>query len=199
MKKLLIIIFLLIPLLASAQSGLIEHQFKMDRMHFEIKENKGSFDQHTKPLLIQSASQDSRSFNIAMADTIVRFDFDPNSIFTLTGEITNLTTDPVKIIFNRTHLRLPQEWTSSVCFGANCFSPKTDSIQPSNAFNLEPGTKGSFILNIYCPTARRDSVIDYIRFTSLTGDPGDTQSFVLKGVLGASAAVGKSPSKIGGR
>ena len=28
-----------------------------------------------------------------------------------------------------------------------------------------------------------DSIIDYIRFTALSGDPGDTLSFILKAII----------------
>ncbi|MDP4221430.1 MAG: T9SS type A sorting domain-containing protein, partial [Bacteroidota bacterium] len=154
-----------------------------------------SIDRH--PLLMQNAPQAAVSFNIVMHKDEISFN--PGSVATMTGDITNLTNGTVRIIFNRKHLRIPDGWTSSVCFGTNCFSPATDSIPPMSAFSLDPGITGSFVLNIYCPAENTniDSLIDYIRFSALSGDPEDTLSFTLKGILTAPSAVHNAQPKSG--
>ena len=40
-----------------------------------------------------------------------------------------------------------------------------------------------------------DSVVDYIRFTALSGDPGDTVSFILKGVINMPEGVSDQQNK----
>jgi hypothetical protein len=150
-------------------------------------------------VLLNQPLQSKGSFNIAMSDSVVYFD--PGALATIHGTISNLTHSQVGIIFHRTHLRLPDSnWTSSVCFGLNCFSSKTDSIPETSAFILDPGLTGDFILNLLDPEEYNgvDSLVDYIRFTAVGSDAGDTLSYVLKAVLRPQSGVqDNQPKPIG--
>ncbi len=187
MKKLLIIILLLVPVLVSAQERLLINRLDaqtFDHIQTEMKNSMGKY-----TLLIQSPLQVGKSFRIVMGDTVTNFD--PGVTTPLSGGISNLTNGPVQIIFHRTHLHLPSsDWTSSVCFGVNCFAPFVDSIPPSSAYSLDPGNHGTFVMNFNSQdNLHVDSIVDYIRFTALSGDPGDTLSFILKAITNPQDAV----------
>lgn len=183
MKKLLIIILLLVPVLVSAQEHVLINRID-DQTGVLIQKTMGEMektgDRYT--LLIQSSPQSGKSFNIVMGNTVINFD--PGVTTPLSGGISNLTIQPVQIIFHRTHLHLPSsDWTSSVCFGVNCFAPFVDSISPSSAYILDPANHGTFVMNFNSQDVSHvDSIVDYIRFTALSGDPGDTLSFILKAI-----------------
>ncbi len=183
MKKLLIIILLLVPVLVSAQEHVLINRID-DQTGVLIQKAMGEMektgDRYT--LLIQSSPQSGKSFNIVMGNTVINFD--PGVTTPLSGGISNLTIQPVQIIFHRTHLHLPSsDWTSSVCFGVNCFAPFVDSISPSSAYILDPANHGTFVMNFNSQDVSHvDSIVDYIRFTALSGDPGDTLSFILKAI-----------------
>ena len=193
MKKLIIIVLLLVPVMLSAQSHVFINRTD-DQTGVFIQQEKVKSDRYT--LLLQSPQQVGKSFKIVMADTIMNFD--PGKTAPMDGGITNLTNQAVHIIFHRTHLHLPSsDWSSSVCFGLNCFAPFVDSTPPSNAFGLDPSVKGKFTMNFNSQDFTHiDSIVDYIRFTSLSGDPGDTISFILKGIINLPNAVENEQPKM---
>lgn len=172
MKKLIVFVLALAPALLNAQTG----SRLVNRIDQQINSG-GTWH------LLRMNPQAAKSFNLTIASTIINFD--PGVTAPLEGSITNLTAKSVQIIFHRTHLHLPsQDWSSSVCFGQNCFAAFVDSTPASGAYSLDPGVKGSFTMNFNSQDSLPiDSIVDYIRFTALSGDPGDTLSFILKGVL----------------
>lgn len=199
MKKLIIIVLLILPAMLSAQErifinptgGQLINRVDGQNGIFIPQEMGKTSDRYT--LLIQSPQQVGKSFKIVMRDSVINFT--PGTTSAMHGDISNLTKQPVRIIFHRTHLHLlSSDWSSSVCFGINCFAPFVDSIPPSNAYSLDTATQGLFTLNFNSQDSLHiDSVVDYIRFTALSGDPGDTASFILKGIINAPEAVNDQP------
>jgi hypothetical protein len=128
----------------------------------------------------------------------------PGQTVSISGHIFNKTQNDVHLKFYRWHVRLPDSWTSSICFGTNCYSPRTDSFAVDGYFSLPAGSVGGeFRLNLYCPsnTGTTDSVFDYIKFVALSGDPSDTLSsffsgtYITEGVDQGKAIAG-DPAKI---
>ncbi|MDP4234748.1 MAG: T9SS type A sorting domain-containing protein [Bacteroidota bacterium] len=112
---------------------------------------------------------DSPTFTVTIttSDTIDVSDGSPTKFLGLIRN-TNITADTIK--FNRMQ-SLPCGWTSSVCFGENCYSPGTDSawyVFPSDTtmlltLDINPG---------YSPIPVNPII--YLTLTALTGDRADT-------------------------
>ena len=112
----------------------------------------------------------------------------PGTTVEIDGHITNLTQFSVPLQFFRSHLRLPNTWTASICFGATCYSPAKDSFSVESDdppyYALPAGQTGAeFRWNLYCPASYKgtDSLIDYIRFVAYGSDASDTVSTLLTG------------------
>ncbi len=115
-------------------------------------------------------------------------------VINLDADIYNNTPNEVQLNFKRTHLNIPLNWTSSICFGITCYAPKTDSLKSDAAFTLPAGTEPvNFHLSLYCPPGSfPDSVVDYIKFFIQDGSEADTVSSIFIGYLGGLASVGQT-------
>ncbi|MEP7235654.1 MAG: hypothetical protein ABI778_10190, partial [Ignavibacteriota bacterium] len=198
MKKLIVLLLLLSPMVLLAQTGRLINRIDREEAAKLVQSEAGKTSENffvktaavsDKVLLSQQAGGE-HTFNIVMGEESIQFD--PGDVAIIHGSMTNLTNSPVKIIFNRKHIRRPTtEWTSSICFGTNCFSADKDDLDPDYAFVLDPATIGDFFLNIYENEnfTGVDSIIDYIKFTAVGSTEADTLSFTLKGVLNEQLGV----------
>ncbi len=130
-----------------------------------------------------------------------RVELSEGDVIIIDANIFNNTSSDISLNFIRTHVRLPLQWTSSICFGVTCYSPGTDSLKPANAFNVPTGTQpADFHLNFYCPKGSSpDSIVDYIKFFIQGGAPSDTVSATFVGVLPESDAVEQQKEAILGQ
>ncbi len=181
MKKLLILALLFAPTFLHAQStGLI---------------NRTDAQMGKLTLIPLSPESAQRSFNIVIQDTVLYFGKQKEVI--IAGPIKNLTAGTVEIYFQRTHIRLPEGWITSVCFGGNCWGDTISSTPPGYPFTLGPGDTSLFNLDLWdiMPYTMDDSVIDYLKFTDIRGTSKDTISFILKAVKLAPLAVQDNKTK----
>ena len=178
MKKFIVLLLVLSPICGFAQTApYIDSPInRIDNQNGNIIYWNAEFE-GTTPLLHQPTPQSESSFSITMTDGNT-LSFKSGTLGVLMGTIHNLTLAPVRIKFIRSHLRLSPFWTSSICFGANCYAPKTDSIDDDAAYEVPPnGDPGEFRLNIECPAKASDSSIDYIRFIAV--GTTDTMTLIL--------------------
>lgn len=108
-----------------------------------------------------------------------RFTFSTDADFVITGTMMNNSDNPVGISFRR-YQALPKAWTTSVCFGTNCFAAQVDS-----AFEVFGAHESrEFILHV---NPRMLDISDsgwvYLRVRAETGSIGDTVSFLLRPVF----------------
>lgn len=122
------------------------------------------------------------SFSISFDATSV--ELVPGQTVSILGTIANTTSADVQLKFFRYHLHIPDTWTSSICFGENCYAPRVDSFSEFASYTLPAGTvNAEFRLNLYCPSDYNgtDSVVDYVRFEAYGSDASDTVSGLFTG------------------
>jgi hypothetical protein len=122
MKKLIASVLLLFPILTFAQShvtinridgqqgektGLIQHNISWD----------------SKPLLIQGGS---KAFKVSIGDSTVTGNADEAP--ELPVLVYNLTTDTLKMVFERTHLSMDTNMASGICL-CSCYLDFVDVLQ----------------------------------------------------------------------
>jgi hypothetical protein len=182
MKKLIVLLLVLAPICGFAQSGRfidspinrLDNQNGINRLDNQngnvisgnvIYWNAEQASEETKIPLHQVTPQSASSFSVTMVDGN-SVSFDAGGLGTILGTIRNLTSDTIKIKFSRVHLRISPKWSGSICFGADCYSPKTDSIDDEGAYAVVPnGDPGEFRLNIEAPSKTSDSLVDYVKFS----------------------------------
>jgi hypothetical protein len=190
MKKLLIIILLLVPSILSAQESSAQERSLINRTDGQTGARIQTTTRSDKyPLLQQSVN----SFKITFPKTTIPID--SGKITELIGKIDLLGNDSVQINFHRTHLHLPDGWTTSICFGSSCYATTTDSL--IGGFTFNKAFNSTFTLDFLCPrgATQIDSIIDYITLNNENGVPGDTVSFILKGIFSPQASVQDAQTK----
>jgi hypothetical protein len=204
MKKLVLSVLLLFPVLSMAQESrvygerLLINRSDIIQIDQKVPKTGNSNIWSTKPL-IQTAP--SKSFKVVLSDTSADVVAGRETI--LHGTFINNTDSVIKLIFKRTHLTIDSNWTSSICLNT-CYLPTTDSITEDQAYAMPKGINNDqfqFHIFRFAQDFGQDSVVDYIKLIALTGDPGDTISFIMKGVLNTGEAVRnkKSQSTFGPR
>jgi hypothetical protein len=170
---------LLIPALSIAQTGRLINRID--------KQIASSITRNS--VILPTTPEANKSFSISFPSQTITLSNDGVGPISLIGTITVNGSAPVNINFHRTHVHLPDGWLSSVCFGSSCYSTTTDSLPVAYAF--APNVAGSFTLDFYCPktATQTDSIVDYIKLDVQDGDPGDTMSFFLTGILTVESAV----------
>jgi hypothetical protein len=128
----------------------------------------------------------AKSFSIDLKATRASLISDQDVI--IEGTIHNTSSGSLPIDFHRTHIRLPEDWTASICFGTTCYAPIADSVPPQFSFSIDDST-AEFLLHITGTGNGPDSLVDYIKFVALTGDPSDTIGVLFTGVLSQNAGV----------
>ena len=130
------------------------------------------------------ATQDQTSFTLTL-DQGNRAKVVPGKDITLNGVIKNKTAFDLQVNFRRSYTRLPQGWTSSICFGETCYSPKTDSLPPGLGYLIaQPDSTALFVLHLYVPpSGTPDSLSEYIQFFAENGNPEDTIGISFVGIL----------------
>lgn len=152
---------------------------------------------HIDPIRPQSTAS---SFDIRFDS--IETPLEKGNSVALTGHMTNLLIAPVDIKFYRYHVHIPATWTSSICFGDNCYAPRTDSFATTTQpYSLPPGgTGGEFRLSMYCPAnyTMSDSIVDYVKFVAVGGDDGDTIGVLLRGYLLIDGVEQSGAASVGG-
>jgi hypothetical protein len=119
---------------------------------------------------------------------------------TITGTIDNLTDSAIGLNFHRFQ-RLPYGWQSSVCFGALCLSPSSDSgrkpfgfkAHESQAFILHFVDTTTPDMNGQLPVSQKDSAKVTLVVFQHGAPVTDTIMLDLKAIIEANAAVGAAP------
>lgn len=173
MKRIITALFVLfIAVQASAQQS--------DHVLINRQDAQGAAVNHT-PL----AADDQKSFWVELESNRVFLNGLPD--VTLEGIVHSRVGAGLKMNFHRTHLRMPMGWSTSVCFGATCYAPKTDSLPDEFAYEMDDSTT-AFILHFGVPPGNwHDSAVDYIKFVALTGNDADTISLIF---VGSTVALG---------
>jgi hypothetical protein len=191
MKRLIIVILLLSPLAGFTQiRGLINRVDEQSGVRIVKIFEPRPVDSH--PLLMQ---ENPKSFTISLRDTIVTTI--AGGFLEIQGTLTNFTDKSVKIIFERTHLKVDTNLSAGICDLCNCYANSKDSLTVAQSCSVAPGLSVQKIS--YSPVAiaenltAADTLIDYIKWTALSGDPGDTISFTIKTIFMPQAAVKSKP------
>jgi hypothetical protein len=182
MKKLIIALLLIVPTLLSAQTRVLINRVDGQTGARITHETTQFVISDGHPLLFQPQSSE-KSFKVVLSDSSITGY--SGQAPELSAVVTNNTTHPLNMVFERTHLRIDSNVTSGICL-CNCYADFLDTLPESSSCSLGVSTPGwNFLFHPHCPNAisGQDSVVDYIKLRALTGDPGDTVSFILKGVF----------------
>ncbi len=187
MKKLLVFVLMLSPVLLNAQTteviatgrlinridqqsaSFITHE---TRIETAVSQNKSSF-LHGNP----------KSFKFTLQDSVVTGP--QGGAPELAGFISNATKQQINVIFERTHLRIDSNLASSICL-CSCYSDLLDTLPATSACSLDVGIPSwNFLFHPHTNNAilQTDTISDYIKLTALSGDPSDTISFIVEGIL----------------
>ena len=196
MKKLLVFALpLLVPVLANAQSGrLINRIDRQTGTSITLINADGSFDSRTKPLL-RMEPQKAKSFRVVLQDSSITGIYGESPEISAT--IISSSLSVVKMIFERTHLRIDTNMSAGICL-CSCYADFLDTLPASGACDLGGITQPwTFLFHPHCVNkiSQTDSIVDYVKLTALTGDPGDTVSFIVKGVFKPASGVADNQPK----
>ncbi|HYM19629.1 MAG TPA: hypothetical protein VEW28_01355 [Candidatus Kapabacteria bacterium] len=168
--KSVVLAFCVLCVACSAFAQSADYQFLQLINHIDKNSQFMNLNYPSKPAGQNSPSSFSMTYDQTSINMI------PGQTVIITGHLKNKTTSNIPLKFYRTHLHLPDSWTSSICFGTNCFAPRTDSFAVGSGYTLPAGGSDDFTLHLYCPNnvSTTDSVYDYIKFIAESGDPSDT-------------------------
>ena len=186
MKKLIVIVLLLVPVFMTVVSVRAQNHILINRTDKQTgvliqQELVSPVDRNI--FFMESALQAAKSFGIILEAN--SFTFPKTADAVINGDLSNRTKDTIKLIFERTHVRVPNNWSSSICLGL-CFATFVDTLPQGSAYDLYTGfgTKQFQFHVLPDPNATvSDSLIDYVKLIALTGNPADTLSFLMKGIL----------------
>ncbi len=138
----------------------------------------------------------SRSFTIKLDENPIEVSPDYQIDHTITGTITNLTDSTIFLNFHR-YERLAFGYQTSVCFGALCLNPSSDSGR--KPFTFAPNESQAFILHVVdtlSPDSNgmirlsdKDSTIVNLLVDRVGGSSTDTVHLDLKVIVEANLAV----------
>ncbi len=131
--------------------------------------------EHLYPTRSVRPTGDQTTFTVTLDTNWLDVSVDNPAGYEYTGTITNIDTKADSIKFLRTQY-LPCGWTSSICFGTNCYSPLTDSA----TYYFPPNVPTSLIIHLFPSFSSVPlAPVMHFKFTSVNGPVADTMLVVL--------------------